>query len=90
MLPLTSNEKEDMIRQISHYFESKTGVYLHPRFIISVLGLVGALLVFGAAYTMSRAYTDSVKTVGPNTIEAQEKYDARMRAGVRVPSISPE
>lgn len=79
-----------MIKQFSHYFESKTGVYLHPRFIISVLGLSSALLVFGAAYTISRAYTDKVKTVGPNNTEAQEKYDARMRAGLRVPSFSPE
>lgn len=77
-----------MIRQFSHYFESRTGVYLHPRFILSVLGLMSALLIFGAAYTLSRAYTDSVKTVGPNDTEAQEKYDARMRAGLRAPSTS--
>ena len=72
-----------MIREISHYFESKTGVYLHPRFIISVLGLSIALIVFGAAYIASRAYTDSVKTIGPVGREAEEKYDARMRAGLR-------
>lgn len=79
-----------MIRRISQYFESRTGVYLHPRFIISVLGLGIALLIFGIAYTASRVYINSVQTVAPGGIEAEEKYDARMRAGLRVPSDSPE
>lgn len=75
-----------MIQRISHYFESKTGVYLHPHFIISVLGLSAAIIVFGAAYAVSRTYTDSVRTVGPSTSETQEKEDVRMRAGLRVPT----
>lgn len=77
-----------MIKQLSHYVESKTGVYLHPRFIISVLGLGTALLVFGTVYTASRVYTDSVKTIGPAGTEAEEKYEARMRAGLRPPDVS--
>lgn len=78
-----------MIRQISHYFESKTGVYLHPRFILSVLGLSIAILIFVMAYMTTRMYTDSVRTVGPSG-EAQEKYDARMRAGLRTPTTLPK
>ncbi len=71
-----------MIRQISHYFESKTGVYLHPRFILSVLGLSIAILIFVMAYMTTRMYTDSIRTVGPSS-EAEEKFDARMRADFR-------
>ncbi len=79
-----------MIHEISHYFESKTGVYLHPRFVLSVLGLSIAILIFGAAYMTSRVYTDSVQTVGPADPSAQEAYDARMRAGLRKSPVDGE
>lgn len=75
-----------MIQKISHYFESKTGIYLHPRFILSVLGLSIALLIFATAYTVSRVYADSVKTVIPMGADA-EQYDVRMRSGSRTPVL---
>lgn len=75
-----------MIGQISHYIESKTGVYLHPRFIMSVLGLSSSLLIFGVAYTLSQAYADSVRTVGPSDSEERGGYDTRSHTDTQAPN----
>lgn len=74
-----------MIQKLTNYIESKTGVYVYPRFVISIIALLGALMVFGGVVLAARIYRESVKTIGPDPSEAAE-YEAQMRAGLHAPS----
>ncbi len=72
-----------MIQKFSGYIESKTGVYVYPRFIISIIALTLAILIFGIVFFTARFYRESVKTVGPDAGVSSTEYEARMRAGLR-------
>ncbi|MFZ1626472.1 MAG: hypothetical protein WAT81_01545 [Candidatus Moraniibacteriota bacterium] len=73
-----------MIRHFIHWFESKTGVYLYPRFVVSVGALSIALILFAIVLSITHMYTESVKTITPTGPEAEAKYDAFMRRGSRI------
>lgn len=62
-----------MIKELSHYVESKTGVYLHPRFVLSMVALSMAILVFVMVRTSIYAYLKSIETTGPKTVEEVRK-----------------
>jgi hypothetical protein len=72
-----------MIDTFVRYFETKTGVYLHPRFVLSVGLLLVSLVLFGVVSFIARSYAESVKTIGPVGEKAEAEYDARMRAPSR-------
>lgn len=75
-----------MIREIGKYIESKTGVYIYPRFVISIIALLIALVVLWAAFFAVRLYRESIKTTGPGSGAALDEYNARMRAGLLPPT----
>lgn len=78
-----------MIRRFVHWFESKTGIYLYPRFVISLGALLIALVLFTIVFSITYTYSESVKTVVPTGPEAEAKYDTFMRRGNQRPAQVP-
>ncbi len=72
-----------MIDTFVRYIETKTGIYLYPRFVLSVGSLLASLLLFGIVYFFVSAYLESIQTVPPVGEKAQADYDARMRSSAR-------
>ncbi len=62
-----------MIKQLSHYVESRTGVYLHPRFVVSVIALSIAILLFVVVRYSVNTYLESIQTAGPKTVDEVRK-----------------
>jgi|GEM_PF-5032879 len=69
-----------MINQFIRWFETKTEVYLYPRFVILFGFLFTALILFIIVFFMAWSYSESVKTIGPVGPEVRAEYDARMRS----------
>lgn len=72
-----------MTEKFIHWFESKTGVYLHPRFVTSFGLLALAAVLFGLALFLSRLYVE--ESVGPKTEKEWAEYEAKMH--VRIPTV---
>lgn len=75
-----------MVKKFIYWFESKTGVYLHPRFVTSFGLLIFSLVLFGIVFFFARLYTQ--ESVGPQTEKERSEYEAKMR--IRVPTSSTQ
>ncbi|MFA9262535.1 MAG: hypothetical protein ACEQSB_04245 [Undibacterium sp.] len=69
-----------MVNQFIQWFESKTGVYLYPRFVISVALLLCSAGIFLVISFFAWNYAKSVETIGPMTEKEKAQYEAKMRA----------
>lgn len=69
-----------MVHRFIYWFESKTGVYLYPRFVLSAGFLFGSIAIFLLVSFFANSYAESVKTTGPATEKERAEYDAKMRA----------
>ncbi len=77
-----------MVKRFIYWFELRTGIYLHPRFVVSIGLLLMAIVIFLVVSFFAHSYAESVKTIGPTTEKERAEYDAKMRAGIPNGSLS--
>ena len=74
-----------MLQRLIDMLQVRTGVYLNPRFLVSMAALTVALFLFGVVSLSARLYRDQVQTVVPSGEREQAAYDAKMREGGLLP-----
>lgn len=68
-----------MVKRFIYWFELRTGIYLHPRFVVSIGLLLISIVIFSVISFLAYGYVESVKTTGPTTEKERAEYDVRMR-----------